>query len=289
MQGRGNQVCGRGLSAESMERLLERDHEAVSETAALQIVLGAMGRLQGGEFADAHPVEMPTADPPLLDSGVAVTTLHAGDQTTGVGDHGESADLHGEGPDFVTGRLMVGAVRTLAAHPIAESLDAHGGRTGTDDAKFFCGRIGKIDDTSFNKGAPIVDTNHRLAAVGFIVNLDINAQGKSFVGGGHGVHVVDFSVARALAVKIRSVPAGHPLLNETIRLPERIIAFAIDDVGLFITLETGVCGGLKDATAIGGTGAGGKNGYEKDNSRKSAGTQSQEHLHPIELVREGSL
>src|SRR6202040_3362022 len=83
------------------------------------------------------------------------------------------------------------------------------GDSGLVDVKFFGGRQGEIDDASGNEGAAVGDADQRGGAGLYIRDTHDRTQRIGAVGGGHGVHVVDFAVRSAAVVVGGAVPAGE--------------------------------------------------------------------------------
>ena len=112
-------------------------------------------------------------------------------------------------------------------------LDSAG--AGTDDPDIFGCCVGQINDSASHKGSPIVNPHLHPTIVFKVMNPHESAQRQGFVGCGHGIHIVNFTVGGFLAVEILAVPGSDPALAETFRVRQRLIPFAKHFIGFRVT------------------------------------------------------
>ena len=149
-------------------------------------------------------VEDADADPPVSggageaeDVGRVIAAFEVIGEFGGGGFVGESTDL--DGPFSGRGGRCGGL----------HQLDFHFRDAGLPDVEFLGGGEGEIDDSSGNEGTAIGDADERSRARFDVRHAHDRAERESAVGGGHGMHVVDFAVGAAAVVVGRTVPAGE--------------------------------------------------------------------------------
>lgn len=95
-----------------------------------------------------------------------------------------------------------------------QHFDADGDDTVFDEAEFFGGSDGDVDDPAFFVGAAIVDGDYLGFIVGEIDDADLGAHGEGFVGGGWSV-VAKFLAAGGFGavVGLDGIPGGFAFLG----------------------------------------------------------------------------
>ena len=115
----------------------------------------------------------------------------------------------------------------------ADRHHLHRGRAGADDAQLARGRVGEVDDAlAFaHEGPAVVDAHVDRALRLQVAHPHERPERQRAVGGGERVHVVDLPARGALAVEVRAVPGGQPLLTEAGGVRDGLVPAAEDLVG----------------------------------------------------------
>jgi len=90
-----------------------------------------------------------------------------------------------------------------------DEVEVDGGDAGADEVDGAGGGAGEVDDAVVDEGAAIVDADLDFAMVGGVGDADERAEGEGAMGGGEGVHVVDFAGGGGAAVIGDAVPGGE--------------------------------------------------------------------------------
>jgi len=83
------------------------------------------------------------------------------------------------------------------------------GKSGLGHRQLLGGGQGEINDAPLLKSASIGNANHHRPLVHGVANPNQRAKGKSWMAGGHGVHVVALSTCGMAAVESSAIPGGQ--------------------------------------------------------------------------------
>ena len=81
--------------------------------------------------------------------------------------------------------------------PLPRYIHPHAGPAGTQEAEFFGGAFGDIDDAAANKRTAIIHAQNYCATIAQVGNFNMGAKSQGAMGGGHGVWAGAFATGGA--------------------------------------------------------------------------------------------
>jgi hypothetical protein len=257
-------IWGRGEPGE----LIVCHDKTIRETITLNVVSSSFSSFKGRIATDTNPIEHISTHFNILDTGRTELMFQPSDKIAGIFGSGKGRDLNGKTCDIFCGRGdLIG--RLLAFQTglrNTEHLYLNRCGAGTDDTDLLCRRIREVYNSSLDKGAAVIEANHRFFSIAEVLNFNMNAQRQSLVRRRHGMHIISFAITGFAAMEIPPVPACQPLFRISPAIKKRIITLALHHIRLLPVFQASGFGRINN---LAGSAAGRQQKCPEKNTEKS--------------------